>query len=382
MARGKKLTNVFTEKKTGTKYVRKSYTLNGERRQVWRRLEEGDDPAQVLRDLENELAEHGPQLLIDSRTPLQDYLDQWLEITKANRGEKAKSSYEGLIRLYIKPALGKIELGKVSKMEVQRLYSNMSERGLRSRTVRYTHAVLNAALNQAVEWNKLKKNPVKGAPLPQKDTAEMQPLDEKELKVFRAEYSKDKHALLYELALYTGMRPSECLGLQWKHIDFDKGILRVRQTVHYNRKGGGWYFGPTKNEASKRTYPLDEELSDALRRHKFVQWQYIQERVEQKKPYEQNYLVFASEVGTPLSIRNFERDSFKPLLKRAALPDIRLYDLRHTCATHQILHGTDIKTLSEWLGHSNPSETLKTYAHVLASMKTQASKNILQALRG
>ena len=194
--------------------------------------------------------------------------------------------------------------------------------------------------------------------------------------------AKRKDGLLLELALYTGMRPEEYLALQWRDINFEDGILNVERKVRYNRKGGGWYFGALKTEKSRRSFPLDQPLLLALRRHKLEQWQIRHERFEKDKKYERLDLVFASETGTPLSARNLQRDSFKPILKEAKLPDIRLYDLRHTCATLHLLEGTDIKTVSEWLGHANPDETLRTYAHVLPSMKIQAGRNIARAMRG
>jgi integrase len=242
--------------------------------------------------------------------------------------------------------------------------------------------VLSTALKQAIAWDKLKRSPVAGVKLPKKEHKEMQVLDEQEVKKFLAECTRDKNGLIFELALYTGMRPEEYLGLQWKDIDFDKGILKVQRKVRYNHKGGGWYFGELKTEKSRRSFPLDEPLLVTLRRHKIVQWKMVQDRFEKKQKYERLGLVFASEVGTPLSVRNLQRDSFKPILKNAKLPDIRLYDLRHTCATLLLTKGTDIKTVSEWLGHANPDETLRTYAHVLPSMKIQAGRNIAQAMRG
>ncbi len=366
-------------------YARITYVdLQGKRRQKAKRVKSDDlrNVEETIRELRNELQEGGPNTFIEGRTPLTQYLDHWLEITKHSRSEKTNADYEMLIRRYIKPTLGKIELGKLSKMEIQALYSKMIDQGLSSRTVRYTHSVLSVALKQAIAWDKLKRNPLAGVKLPKKEHKEMKVLDEKEVKQFLAECAKDKNGLIFELALYTGMRPEEYLGLQWKDIDFDKGILRVQRKVRYNHKGGGWYFGELKTEKSKRNFPLDEPLLVALKRHKIEQWQMVQDRFEKKQEYERLSLVFASEVGTPLSVRNLQRDSFKPILKNAKLPDIRLYDLRHTCATLLLAQGTDIKTVSEWLGHANPDETLRTYAHVLPSMKIQAGKNIAQAMRG
>lgn len=366
-------------------YARITYVdLQGKRRQKAKRVEADDlrKVEETVRLLRNELQDAGPNIFVEGRTPLGTYLDQWLDLTKINRGEKTNADYEMLIRLYINPSLGKLELAKVSKMEIQALYSRMLDRGLSSRTVRYTHAVLSTALKQAVEWEKLKKNPTVGVKLPKKQHKEMRPLDENEVKLFLAECVKDKNGLIFELALYTGMRPEEYLGLQWKDIDFDKGVLKVQRKMRYNRKGGGWYFGELKTKKSMRIFPLDEMLLIALRRHKVEQWQMRQDRFEKKQQYERHNLIFASEVGTPLSTRNLQRDSFKPILKRTELPDIRLYDLRHTCATLLLSQGTDIKTVSEWLGHANADETLRTYTHVLPSMKTQAGRNMTQAMRG
>lgn len=366
-------------------YARITYQdKDGKRRQKAQRVPSDalNDVPGVLRELRNQIDEGGPNIFVDGRTRLGDYLDLWREITKGTRNEKTNADYESLIRLYIKPALETVELGKLGSMQVQALYASLLERGYSSRTIRYTHAVLAAALKQAIRWDKLKKNPLSGVTLPKREHKEMRVLDEHEVKLFLRECAKRKDGLLLELALYTGMRPEEYLGLQWRDIDFDKGILRVERKVRYNRKGGGWYFGPLKTEKSRRSFPLDEPLILALRRHKIEQWQMRHDRFEKNKKYERLDLVFASETGTPLSARNLQRDSFKPVLKAAKVPDIRLYDLRHTCATLHLLEGTDIKTVSEWLGHANPDETLRTYAHVLPTMKIQAGRNIARAMRG
>jgi integrase len=356
---------------------------NGKRRQKAQRVPSDalTDVDQVIRELRNQIEDGGANIFIDGRTKLADYLDLWREITKGNRSEKTDADYETLSRLYIKPALGGIELGKLGAIQVQALYAGMLDR-LSPRTIRYTHAVLSAALKQAVRWDKLKKNPLAGVTLPKKQHREMLVLNEHEVKRFLAECTEDKNGLIFELAVYTGARPEEYLGLQWKDIDFDRGLLRVERKVRYNRKGGGWYFGSLKTEKSRRSFPLDEPLLLALRRHKLAQWQTRHDKFEKNKPYERHDLVFASETGTPLSVRNLQRDSFKPMLKKAQLPNIRLYDLRHTCATLLLAQGTDIKTVSEWLGHATPEETLRTYAHVLPSMKIQAGRNIALAMRG
>lgn len=226
------------------------------------------DVPQVLRELRNQIEEGGRNIFVDGRTRLGDYLDLWREITKGGRSEKTNADYETIIRLYIKPDLAVVELAKLGSMQVQALYASMLERGYSSRTIRYTHAVLAAALKQAIRWDNLRKNPLSGITLPKKEHKEMRVLDEAEVKRFLRECAKRKDGLVLELALYTGARPEEYLALQWRNIDFGKGILKVERKVRYNRKGGGWYFGPLKTEKSRRSFPLDEPLLVALRRHK------------------------------------------------------------------------------------------------------------------
>ena len=309
---------------------------------------------------------------LNKDTTLAQYLDEWLNLTSEKRNEKTNSDYEGFFRLYVKPAIGNLPLIKVGAMDIQRVYKAMSDRGLSPKTVRLTHGALSVALKQAVKWKKIRETPAAGVDLPKRAHREMMFLDDKQAKKFLEVCKEDKHGLLFDLAIYTGARPSEYLGLKWQDIDFDRGLLRIQRKVRHNSKGGGWYEGETKTKQSKRSMPLDESLLASLRKH----------RIKQSKGGQMQTFVFASEAGTPLSLRNLERRHFKPLLKKAGLPDIRLYDLRHTCATLLLMKGTDIKTVSEWLGHANPDETLRTYAHVLPSMKEQAAKNIAEVLRG
>jgi integrase len=382
-----KITNYF--ERDGKFFARISYTdALGRRRQKAKLAMDEDGISsksaipKALRELQQELEDGGPQALAKSHTSLSEYLAQWLELTKHKRAEKTNADYESLIRIHIKPAIGSVQLGKLREKEIQALYNSMLHRGLSSRTVRYVHAVLSCALKQAVKWEEMKKNPAANVELPKREHNEMQTLNEGEVKRFLQACSQDKLGLIFELALYSGMRPEEYLGLQWKDIDFEQGVVRIQRKMRYRAKGGGWYFGELKTKKSKRSIPLDEYLLTALKQHRIEQKQRAQKLFESSQRWEEHNLVFTTEVGTPISKRNLERRHFKPILQKAELPNIRLYDLRHTCATLLLMKGTDVKTVSEWLGHANASETLNTYSHVLPSMKAQASRNIAQAMRG
>jgi integrase len=169
------------------------------------------------------------------------------------------------------------------------------------------------------------------------------------------------------------MRPEEYLGLQWKAVDLEHGIVTVQSTVIW-RNDGGWYFGEPKTTSSRRSFPLPLSIVSALREHRRKQ---AEERLRMGPRYENHDMVFATREGTPLMIQNVRTRHFKPILKRAGLDEsIRLYDLRHTCATLLLAIGENPKVVSERLGHANVSITLDVYAHVLPSMQQAASEKL------
>lgn len=250
----------------------------------------------------------------------------------------------------------------------------MLERGLSARVVRYTHAVLSSALKQAVRWNILYRNPAECVQLPKLARKEMKALTTEECGRFLAVLNEDRHHALFALALSTGMRPEEYLGLQWIDVDLGKSTLIVRRALVWRTKGGGWYFTEPKTSRSRRTIPLPISMVVALTEHKRRQ---SQERLRLGSEWQDNGLVFTTFLGTPLNISNLTAKHFKPALKRAGLPKtIRLYDLRHTCATLLLSAGENPKVVSERLGHAGITLTLDVYSHVLPNMQKAATDKL------
>jgi integrase len=157
----------------------------------------------------------------------------------------------------------------------------------------------------------------------------MKTLTLQEAQRFLIAAAKDKYGLVFRVALWTGMRPEEYLGLQWKDVDFNEGTITILRAMLFNRKGGGWYFKEPKTAQSRRTIPIPAHLVGQLKRHRTKQ---LKERLKAGDKYQNYDLVFAKSSGSPILIRNLDRRRFKPLLEKAELPDIRLYDLRHSCA--------------------------------------------------
>jgi integrase len=189
-----------------------------------------------------------------------------------------------------------------------------------------------------------------------------------------------RSAALFAFAIATGMRLEEYFALQWKDLDLTAGTATVQRALVWRQKGGGWYFTEPKTSRSRRTIPLPASTVKALGAHRIRQ---AEERLKAGSAYDNHDLVFATVMGGPRAIQNLTRRHFKPALERAKLPEsIRLYDLRHTCATLLLLPGENPKVLSERLGHASIVLSLDTYSHVLPSMQQSAAEKLEKMLFG
>lgn len=312
--------------------------------------------------------------------PLNEYLDRWLEeIAKPRIRKSTFASYEMILRLYIKPKLGNKRLSDVQAHEIQKVYNDMRKSGLSSRTVRYAHNVLSSAFKQAIKWQMLIRNPCDVCELPRLEKTEMKYFSPDEVSTFLKTAKDDKHFLVFLLALETGMRPEEYLAVQWKDIDLESGVLSVRRALVWNRKGGGFRFEEPKTAKSRRSIPLSDSVLSAIKTYRRIQ---LEQRMKLGADYTNLDLVFTTELGTPISSKNLRDRHFKPLMKEAGLPKIRLYDLRHTTATLLLSAGENPKVVSERLGHASIVLTLDTYSHVLPTMQKEATNKIEKLMFG
>lgn len=181
--------------------------------------------------------------------------------------------------------------------------------------------------------------------------------------------------LIFEFALLTGMRPEEYLALQWSDIDFARGTAIVRRALVWHKKS--WSFEEPKTARSRRMVFLPAPLLKKLSQHKRKQ---AEQRLLAGSEWQAFDLIFCSETGTPLSIPNLTYRYFRPILEKAELSRIRLYDLRHSCATLLLMAEENPKVVSERLGHSTIVLTLDTYSHVLPTMQQQATARLEKLL--
>jgi integrase len=423
------------EREPGNWYARVTFLdQSGKRRDLWRKGENKTHAKELLKQLLRDLDDSDDMVVEGSNARLDDYLDQWLKTAaKPRLSERAYSDYEAILRRHVRPVLGRKKLSDVRALDIQSLYSYLQEEGggwwasvvfskgsvkmrrrervnsenearlllkeieqqlrdtqhtvvesevhkvpLSPRTVRYTHAVLTSALKQAVAWGLTARNPAQFVELPKQRRNEMNALSPEMARKFLEACASDKWGVLFQLALATGMRPEEYLGLKWSDVDLEQSRVTVQRTLCWKRKGGGYYFGEPKTSLSRRSIPLPSRLRDGLNEHKKRQ---KEERLKAGPGYQTLDLVFATSQGTPLMPRNLQRRHFKPILVRAKLPEtIRLYDLRHSCATLLLAAQENPKVVSERLGHASITLTLDTYSHVLPSMQQAATDKLEQML--
>jgi integrase len=272
--------------------------------------------------------------------------------------------YERIVRLHIKPTLGRVKLQNLTPTHLRGLYRERLEAGLAPRMVQLIHTTLHKALKEAAADGLVPRNVAGLVRAPRPAGQETNPLTPEQARALLKTASSERLAALYVLAVTTGMRQGELLGLKWEDIDLNAGTLRVRRTLS-TAIGGGFGFSPPKTAKGRRNIRLPESALSSLRNHREAQ---LEKRDGITGLWEDHGLVFTTHVGTPISRQDLITRSFKPLLQRAGLPNIRFHDLRHTCATLLLCRGVHAKLVQELLGHATISVTLDTYSHVLPSM--------------
>ena len=309
-----------------------------------------------------------------SRQTLKEHLNNWLKMIRTRVAEQTYNSYETLLRVHIHGRIGQIRLSEIKIHDVQKVYAEMQLAGLSARTVRYAHTVLSMALKKAVELNYIVKNPCDFAELPKQVKEETKAFSPEQASLFLHHSKNNKHGLIFEFALMTGMRPEEYLALRWSDIDFSREIVKVQRALVWS-KGGGFQFGEPKTKKSRRSIPLSKSMFAKLKTHRKKQLEY---RFGLGQAYHNLDLVFASEVGNPLHYRNITQRHYEKILENAGLSEegFVLYSLRHSCATLLLSTGENPKIVAERLGHTSVKMTLDTYSHVLPDMQKGASDKL------
>ena len=305
-----------------------------------------------------------------NRISVAEYLDRWLKDAAQPKVKVTTyANYAAAVKNHIKPRIGGIALSKLTIIHVQSLYADMTRCGKSAETIRLAHAVLRRALRQAVNWRLVPYNVCAEVERPRVAKSEITPLDSQQVLQLLKAAEGDRLAAVFTLAVATGMRLGELFGLQWPDVNLTAGIVMVKRAlveVH-----GKLHLLEPKTARSRRRIDLPQMAIDALRQHH----QAMIADGFGKSPW-----VFCNSCGGPLRRSHFHANTFKPLLAKANLPDIRFHDLRHTSATLLLTAGVHPKVVQERLGHSQISMTLDTYSHVLPTMQREAASKLDEIL--
>lgn len=309
------------------------------------------------------------------RQTLATFLRSWLDDVAADKVRPSTLvSYRHYVERHIIPGLGDAAIGDLTVQDVQRFLNARHKAGLSPRTVQYIRAILRSALAEAVAWSLVERNVAAIAKPPRQQHKEVTALSSAEARQLMAFTREHRLGNLFAIALFTGMRQGELLGLRWPDLDLDAGSLTVRQAAQ--KIGGEWKMVEPKSATSRRTIKLPAGAVAALRDQK--------ERVkamrrEAGELWVEWGLVFPSQIGSPLDGPSVTH-ALQRQLEAAGLPKVRFHDLRHTCATMLLEQSVPARVVMDQLGHSQISLTLNTYSHVLPAMRDDAANALDRAL--
>ncbi len=306
-----------------------------------------------------------------TKVALQQFADSWLAGKKLSRRPGTVHQYRQIFDQYILPLIGKMRLQEVQPSLIRRLYLTKREEGLGSRTIQLIHTVLHSMFKQAVREGLLGWSPVEAVERPKVETAEHQILTEEQAQQLVIMSKASHYGTLIYLALITGLRESELLGLKWSDIDWKKGILHVQRQLH-RVQGQGRVFVPPKTKAGRREIRLGQGTLERLAAHREEQ---DKQRILSGDLWEENNLIFPNRLGKPAACENMYKEH-KRILKANGLPDIRFHGLRHTNISFLIDMGTPINTVQKRAGHSKASITTDTYGHSITRSEREAAERI------
>jgi integrase len=275
--------------------------------------------------------------------------------------------YTGQCNYRIKPAIGAVRLSALKPHDVQSFINKQTEHtnnkpALSPKSIKNLHGILHKALQQAVDIGYLKTNPADAVKLPRNEKKEITPLDSNQIALFLKAIKGHRFELLFTVALFTGLRQSELIGMTWDCIQGDTiYIYRQLQRI----EGSVYRFMTLKNDKTRRIAPamiIIRKLKEHNRKQK-------EQRLLAGEAWrnEDNF-IFTDELGNHLAQKTVH-SNFKRIVKGIGLPNTRFHDLCHSCASLLLANGVSLKEIQDWLGHSTFKTTADIYAHLDADSK-------------
>ena len=302
-----------------------------------------------------------------------EWLDTWVAEYLNNVKPLTQQNYAKQVSKHLKPALGATKLEALDAHTIQKFYNALTVSGLSPKTVKNIHGVLHVALQQAIANGYIRHNPTEACKLPKIVKPEIKPLEPEEIALVLREAEQDDYCNLFIVAMFTGMRQGELLGLPWDCVDFATGVITVKQQLQCI--DGNYFLETPKNGKSRMILPAPLVM-DALR-NEYQKQQSARVRTGSiwNNPFN---LVFTDNLGKNL-VRRTVVKHFKKISQRAGISDdARFHDLRHSFAVSSLAAGDDIKTVQANLGHATAQFTLDVYGHVTQRMRQDSANRMQQ----
>jgi integrase len=334
----------------------------------------GKTRAEVAKKLTTALHDHQSGLpLPDERLTIEKFLLQWLdEVAKPTIRASTFEGYVRKIKQHVLPYIGRKALAKLSLRDLSSLYSKLLDCDLSPSTVQYVHAILHRALDQAERWKLVVRKPADLVDAPRPVHHDVKALSPAQVSKLIAAPSGERLEALYVVAVTSGLRLGELLALRWSDFDAEAATLHIRRSLGRTKENGLALTEP-KTQKGRRAVVLPGLAVDALRPRRGRQHE---EMMKVRDVWDNGDLLFPNEIGKPIERQNLIRRSFKKLLAKAELPDVRFHDLRHTAATLLLSLGEHPKVVQERLGHATIAVTMDIYSHLMPDMQRDAATKI------
>lgn len=389
-----------TIRKRGNSYqirVSTGYNSKGEqvvRTKTWK-PPEGMTERQIEKELKRQevlFEEECVKCEVSVCTKFEEFTEQWFkEYAEIHLKPKTIESYRWMSKRIFK-AIGHLRMDKISPRHIQKFILDMTEEKredgrnkrngkLSSKTIKEHISMVSTVFDYAIKMQLVSYNPCRAValPRPDKEKREVYTLEEvqKMLELFEQEpESHFKHTLFYTMAVYTGFRRGELLGLEWKDIDFDNQTVTVNRTSIYSRYKGGTYTETPKTETSYRTLKIPSVVIEKL-----LRWKTIQNEQRQKvgDKWIETDRIFTKWNGLTLD-GNAPGQFFKCFCERTGMRYVCNHSFRHFNASVLISNGIDVKTVQSCLGHSAPTTTLSIYCHTFKAAQVRAMECVADTI--
>jgi integrase len=331
-----------------------------------RRYVAGTTKAEALEKMRELIASGAGPIPDMDRLTVAEFLRTWLGTVQTTKATHTFIPYKRDCDNAIIPHLGGLRLNKLTALHVTKLYTDMAAAGQSAAMQRKAGVTLGVALQHAVRLKLIPHNVCRDVPKPRHTPAEMQVLDPGQVQAFFAEAKRDRLFALYVFAVDSGAREGEAFALRWSDVDWNGSAVQILRTLEETK--GKLALKDLKTKKSRRRVALSPFTMEALAEHR--------KAMLAEGNYQPDGPVFCDTQGGWLRKSNVLRRSFRPILRRAKLPPIRPYDLRHSSATLLLLAGEDSRIVADRLGHSTTRLTQDTYQHVLPGMQERAASKL------